>query len=185
MAQPEILTQRLCLRRWKSGDRAPFARMNRDSRVTEFLAHPITGAESDALADRIEAHFETHGFGLWAVEVPGVVSFAGFIGLSIPRYETPFMPCVEVGWRLDPEQWGRGYATEGAREAVRYGFEQVGLTEIVSFTTESNIRSRRVMEKIGMERDPDGDFNHPLLSANHPLLHHVLYRLSRNHAVGS
>ena len=127
--------------------------MNRDSRVTEFLAAPITGPQSDALVDRIEAHFEAHGFGLWAVEVAGQADFAGFIGLSIPRYETPFMPCVEVGWRLDPDHWGQGYATEGARAAVRFGFERAGLTEIVSFTTISNLRSRRVMEKIGMRKE--------------------------------
>lgn len=177
MIDPEVITERLRLRRWRADDRAPFARMNGDPRVTEFLAKSLTSAESDSLVDRIEVHFETHGYGLWAVEVPGVTPFAGFIGLSNPAYETPFTPCVEVGWRLDPAHWGHGYATEGAREAVRFGFEQIGLREIVSFTTGSNHRSRRVMDRIGMSRDPDGDFDHPLLSADHPLLPHVLYRL--------
>lgn len=178
MIEPELSTDRLRLRRWQAGDRKPFARMNSDPRVTEFLAAPLTAAESDALADRIEAHFETHGFGLWAIEIPGVVSFSGFIGLSVPGYETPFTPCVEVGWRLDPAHWGKGYATEGAREAVRFGFEQIGLSEIVSFTTRKNHRSRRVMDRIGMIRDPEGDFDHPLLPPDHPLVSHVLYRLT-------
>jgi RimJ/RimL family protein N-acetyltransferase len=110
--------------------------------------------------------------------VRGVAPFAGFVGLSIPEFETPFGPCVEVGWRLSAEHWNRGYATEGARAALTFGFETLDLREIVSFTVPGNARSRRVMEKIGMVRDPDGDFDHPGLPQSHPLRRHVLYRIS-------
>jgi RimJ/RimL family protein N-acetyltransferase len=175
---PELRTERLLLRRWRPEDRPLFARLNSDPRVVEYLAGALSRQESDALADRIEAHFERHGFGLWAVEVPGITSFAGFIGLAIPRFEAHFTPCVEIGWRLDATHWNRGYATEGARAALQFGFGSLQLAEIVSFTTESNVRSRRVMKKLGMTRSPREDFDHPGLPAGHPLRRHVLYRLA-------
>src|SRR4051812_45087028 len=118
----EMRTDRLRLRRWQGDDRVAFARLNADPRVVEFFPGALSQEESDALADRIEAHFERHGFGLWAVEVPGVTPFAGFVGLAVPRFEAHFTPCVEVGWRLDAGHWNRGYATEGARAALDYGF---------------------------------------------------------------
>lgn len=173
----ELQTNRLRLRRWVADDRDPFAAMNTDPRVLEFLPRALSRAESDALVDRIEAHFEHHGFGLWAVEIPGVTPFAGFIGLSIPRFEAPFTPCVEIGWRLGAEFWNQGYATEGARAAVQFGFESLGLTEIVSFTVPANQRSRRVMEKLGMTHSPTDDFEHPALLEGDPLRRHVLYRI--------
>lgn len=176
---PEIRTDRLLLRRWRPADREPFAAMNADPRVTEFLPTPLSRAESDAWVARAEAHFETHGYGHWAVEVSGVAPFAGFVGLSAPRFDAPFQPCVEIGWRLAAEHWGRGYATEGARAVLAFGFETLDLEEIVSFTVPENVRSRRVMEKIGMTRDPADDFDHPLLPAGHPLRRHVLYRIGR------
>jgi RimJ/RimL family protein N-acetyltransferase len=179
MLPTEITTERLLLRRWRPGDRPLFAQLNADERVAEFLPKTLTPEESDAAADRIEAHFQQHGFGLWAVEVPGVTPFAGFVGLAHPRFEAAFTPCVEIGWRLACEHWGRGYATEGARAALRFGFEQAGLLEILSFTVPDNLRSRRVMEKIGMTRSPDDDFDHPLLPAGHKLRRHVLYRIRR------
>jgi RimJ/RimL family protein N-acetyltransferase len=175
----ELRTDRLYLRRWLSSDRLPFARLNRDPRVVEFLPGALSRDESDARADRIEAHFEQHGFGLWAVEIPGVTPFAGFIGLSIPRFEAPFTPCIEIGWRLDAEHWNRGYATEGARAALAFGFRWLQAEEIVSYTVPGNRRSRRVMEKIGMAHSGSDDFDHPLLDEGHPLRRHVLYRLSR------
>lgn len=178
----ELQTDRLFLRRWRPDDRPPFAKLNRDPRVVEFLPGALTREQSDALADRIEAHFERHGFGLWAVEVPGVTPFAGFIGLSVPAFEAPFTPCVEVGWRLDADHWDRGYATEGARAALAFGFEWLRLEEILSFTVPANVRSRRVMEKVGMTRSPADDFDHPLLPEGHPLRRHVLYRLRRPEA---
>lgn len=171
--------QRMVLRHWRPEDRAPFAVMNADPAVMEHFPSALSRAESDAAVDRIEAHFTKHGFGLWAVEIPGVTAFAGFIGLSIPGFEAHFTPCVEVGWRLAREYWGKGYATEGARAAVRFGFEQLGLIEIVSFATLANARSRRVMERIGMRHSSADDFDHPPLPAGHPMRRHVLYRLTK------
>ncbi len=173
----ELRTTRLLLRRWRASDRPPFAQLNRDPQVVEFLPGPMSQDESDALVDRIEAHFQQHGFGRWAVEIPGVTSFAGFIGLAIPRFEVPFTPCVEVGWRLDIAYWNQGYATEGALAALDFGFRCLQLPEIVSFTVPHNLRSRRVMEKLGMTHSPSEDFDHPLLDEGHPLRRHVLYRL--------
>jgi RimJ/RimL family protein N-acetyltransferase len=153
--------------------------MNADPRVMEYFPAPMTREESDASVARIQAHFHQHGFGLWAVDVPGVAPFAGFVGLCFPRFEAAFTPCVEIGWRLAAEYWGRGYATEGARAALAFGFDWLGLTEIVSFTVPGNLRSRRVMEKIGMTHVADGDFDHPLLPAGHRLRCHVFYRIAR------
>ena len=175
----EIRTERLRLRRWLPSDLAPFAAMNAAPEVTEFLPTPLTRQESDAIVVRAEASFEQQGFGLWAVEILDAAPFAGFVGLSRPRFDAPFQPCVEIGWRFAPEHWGHGYATEGARAVLAYGFEVIGLGEIVSFTVPANTRSRRVMEKIGMTHDPADDFDHPSLPAGHPLRRHVLYRIAR------
>lgn len=176
---PELRTDRLLLRRWRLADRAPFAALNADPRVMEYFPAPLSRAESDASAVRIEAHFEQHGFGLWAVEITGVAPFAGFIGLCIPRFEAHFTPCVEIGWRLAAECWGRGFATEGARAALTFGSESLRLKEIVSLTVPSNLRSRRVMEKLGMTHHAGDDFDHPLLPDGHRLRRHVLYRVTR------
>lgn len=173
----KISTARLRLRQWQTKDREPFAALNADPRVVEFLPGPLSRTESDALADRIEAHIRDKGFGLWAVEIIDGGRFAGFIGLSVPRFAAHFAPCVEIGWRLAFAEWGRGYASEGARAALKFGFEELGLTEIVSFTTAGNWRSRRVMEGIGMTRTESDDFDHPSLPAGHPLQRHVLYRI--------
>jgi RimJ/RimL family protein N-acetyltransferase len=176
---PELRTPRLRLRRWRPEDRAPFAALNADPRVAEFLRGPLSREHSDALAESIEAHFQRHGFGLWAVEIPGVTPFAGFIGLSVATFKAPFMPCVEIGWRLAAEHWNHGYATEGARAALAFGFETLQLDEIVSFTAVRNLRSRRVMEKLGMTHSAADDFDHPALPGGHPLRRHVLYRIGR------
>lgn len=175
----ELKTDRLWLRRWLPFDRVPFAAMNADSRVVEFLPRALSREESNAFADRIEAHFDQHGFGLWAVEICNVRSFAGFVGLSVPRFDAHFTPCVEIGWRLGAEYWGHGYATEGARAALSFGFEKLGLEEIVSFTVPGNVRSRRVMERIGMTYEPADAFDHPLLPDGDPLRRHVLYRITQ------
>ncbi|MEX2288063.1 MAG: GNAT family N-acetyltransferase [Planctomycetaceae bacterium] len=178
MCRPlELRTHRLLLRRWLPEDRAPFAAMNTDPRVAEFLPSTLSRPESDASTEQIEQHFDRHGFGLWAVEIFGIAPFAGFVGLSVPRFESHFTPCVEVGWRLAPEYWGRGYATEAARAALEFGFGKLRLDEIVSFTVPENLRSRRVMERIGMSHNPDDDFDHPALPNGHRLRRHVLYRL--------
>ena len=172
----ELRTERLWLRRWQEDDRPGFAAMNADPRVMEHFPATLSRDESDARVTRIEAHFAQHGFGLWAVEITGVAPFAGFIGLCHAPFEAHFTPCVEVGWRLAAEHWGRGYASEGARAALTFGFEMLGLDEIVSFTVPANRRSRRVMEKLGMTHNPDDDFDHPLLPPGHALQRHVLYR---------
>lgn len=178
----ELRTERLRLRRWLPADLAPFAAMNADPRVTKYLPTPLSRQQSDAFVARIEAHFAQHGYGHWAVEICGVAPFAGFIGLSTPRFEAHFQPCVEIGWRLGAEHWGHGYATEGARAVLAFGFDVLRLEEMVSFTVPANVRSRRVMEKIGMTYDPADDFDHPLLPEGHPLRHHVLYRISLRRA---
>ncbi len=164
------------LRPWRASDRAPFAAMGADPRVMRFLGPLLTRAQSDALADRIAAHFAERGFGLWALEVPQVAEFAGFVGLSTASFAAPFTPCIEVGWRLAPALWGRGYATEAARAALRFGFEQLALGEILAFTTVANHASRAVMERLGMTHDPRDDFEHPALAPGDPLRPHVLYR---------
>jgi RimJ/RimL family protein N-acetyltransferase len=175
----ELQTDRLRLRRWLPADRVPFAALNADPRVMEHFPAVLSREASDALATRIEAHFDRHGFGLWALEIPTVASFAGFVGLAVPGFEAHFTPCVEVGWRLASAYWGRGYATEGARAALTFGFRSLALREIVSFTVPGNVRSRQVMERIGMARHPADDFDHPALPEGHRLRGHVLYRISR------
>lgn len=174
-----VETERLLLRPWRDSDLAPFAALNADPEVMEFLPSVLTREESDAAAARVRAHFDRHGFGFWAVEVRGGAPFAGFVGLAVPRFEAHFTPCVEIGWRLARAHWGRGYATEAALGALAYGFGELGLHEIVSFTVPANVRSRRVMERIGMVRDPLDDFDHPALSPGDPLRRHVLYRRAK------
>ena len=144
----------------------------------EHFAAALSREESDLLASRIEAHFEQRGFGLWAVEIPNVTTFAGFIGLSVPSVEAPFTPCVEIGWRLASEYWGLGYATEGARAVLDFAFTELGLDEVVSFTVPGNLRSRRVMETIGMAHNPADDFDYPVRSGGQPPRRHVLYRIA-------
>jgi RimJ/RimL family protein N-acetyltransferase len=179
-SHPVITTRHLLLRPWRDEDLTAFAAMNADPRVMEFFPSVRTRAETEAQVARIREHFDCHGFGYWAVEVPGVSPFIGFVGLGIPRFEAPFTPCVEIGWRLACEHWGHGYATEGARAALEFGFGKLGLEEIVSFTVPANLRSRRVMDRLGMIRSPAENFEHPLVPEGHPLRRHVLYRLSRD-----
>lgn len=175
-----IETNRLLLRRWRDVDREPFARMNADPAVMEHFPLRLSREESDRLVDNIEAHFESHGFGAWAAEIRATGAFIGFIGLAVPRFQAAFTPCVEIGWRLDAKCWGKGLATEGAQAVVRHSFETLGLREIVSFTVAENVRSRRVMEKLGMTHDLRDDFDHPHLPPGHPMRRHVLYRLKRS-----
>ena len=175
--EPILRTQRLHLRLWREADLAPFAALNADPVVMEFLPNLLTRADSDALAARLQAAIDTLGFEFWAIELRGSGQFAGFTGLSGPRSEAPFTPCVELGWRLARGFWGQGYATEAAHAAVAFGFETLALAEIVAFTVPANLRSRRVMERLGMQRDAAADFEHPALPAGHLLRPHLLYRL--------
>lgn len=139
-----LRTERLLLRRWHPADRAPFAAMNADPEVMEHFPAALTRTESDALIDRIEAGFEARGFGLWAVEVTATGEFIGFTGLSVPAFDAPFTPAVEIGWRLRRRSWGHGYAAEAARRVLASGFTDHGLTEVVSFTSAGNVRSQSV-----------------------------------------
>ncbi|HMD55111.1 MAG TPA: GNAT family N-acetyltransferase [Phycisphaerae bacterium] len=179
MNQNVLETSRLRLRAWTPDDLPAFAAMNADARVMKFLPRVLSRAESDAMAAHIREHFDLHGFGLWAVEVIGVAPFIGFTGLSVPNFPAHFMPCVEIGWRLSFEHWGKGYATEAATAVMTFGFKKLRLDQIVSFTTKDNLRSRRVMERLGMTHSVADDFEHPSLPAGHPLRPHVLYRSSR------
>jgi RimJ/RimL family protein N-acetyltransferase len=170
-------TPRLILRGWRESDREPFAAMCADPLVMRYFPALLTRDECDRLVDGIAAHFDRHGFGLYAVEVRETGAFAGFIGLTVPSFQAHFTPCVEIGWRLAVAYWNRGFATEGAHEVLRHAFEVLGLREIVSFTVPANLASRRVMEKLGMTHDEADDFDHPNLPEGHPLRCHVLYRL--------
>ena len=180
MKGPTLRTQRLVLRRWRTNDLAPFAELNADAEVMEHFQKPLSREESDAFAAGNDAEFDHCGFGLWAVEVPGRGPFIGYVGLHRVPFDAPFTPAVEVGWRLAKEHWGYGFATEAAQAAVRYGLEEIGLEEIVSFTTPDNVRSRRVMERLGMVRDPSSDFEHPNVPVGHRLRSHVFYRFLPN-----
>jgi len=173
----ELTTPRLILRHWRAADLEPFAALNSDPATMEFLGPSLSRSESDALARRAEDALARRGFGFWALEVRESGLFAGFVGLSVPGFEAHFTPCVEVGWRLAPAVWGRGYATEAARACLEFGFRVQGLREIVAFTVRANRRSRAVMERLGMRYDPAGDFEHPRLAPGDPLRAHVLYRI--------
>ena len=180
MTTPILRTPRLLLREWRSEDRAPFAVLNADPRVMEHLPALLGRRQSDALARRSEHHFVRHGFGPWAVEVPGTASFIGFVGLVVPAFDAHFTPCVEIGWRLSANHWGKGYATEAALAAARHAFDALGVDQLVSFTTPANVRSQAVMRRIGMTHDPADDFDHPRFPAGHRLSRHVLYRMNVN-----
>jgi len=175
---PELRTERLMLRRWRAQDRDAFAALNADPRVMAQFPAPLTRAESDFVLEQIEAGFEDHGFGIWAARTAADGNFIGLVGLSVVPFEEHFTPAVEIGWRLLPAAWGHGYATEAAHESLRFGFEEIGLGEIVSFASVGNTRSIAVMERLGMSRDLSGGFKHPLIDPQHPLAPHVLYRLT-------
>jgi len=170
-------TERLLLRGWDDEDRAAWAAMNADPQVMRYFPEPLTRKQADAMLDRVQAALEEQGWGLWAVERLDTRELIGFTGLAVPRHDLPFLPCVEVGWRLARSAWGHGFATEAARESLRVGVEEVGLHEVVSLTSALNAPSRAVMERLGMTRDPADDFEHPGVPAGHPLRPHVLYRI--------
>ncbi|MEO8364225.1 MAG: GNAT family N-acetyltransferase [Ilumatobacteraceae bacterium] len=172
----EFETDRLRLRQWSAADRQPFAGLNADHDVMEYFPKVLDRTESDTLADRIESHISINGWGLWAAESKTSKEFIGYVGLSSPRPELPFSPAVEVGWRLSKKYWGKGFATEAARGALRVGFESLELPEIVSFTSVGNLRSRAVMERLGMTESEE--FDHPNISPGNALRRHCLYRLT-------
>lgn len=173
-----LTTARTVLRPWRPEDLPAFAELNADREVMRHFPTTLDRAQSDAVAERLRNHMRTHGFGPWALEIPGVTPFAGFVGLMRVGFDAPFVPAVEIGWRLARPWWGKGYASEAARAAARFAFDVLQLDELVSFTAPANVRSRAVMTRIGMRHCPDEDFLHPLIPPGHRLRRHVLYRLN-------
>jgi RimJ/RimL family protein N-acetyltransferase len=176
-AGPTVTTARLVLRPFTDMDRPAFFELNTHPRVVELLGSSSSRAESDAMIDRFSAEMTREGWGFWAVEVAGGAPFIGMVGLHRMSATMPIAPGTEIGWRLHPDHWSSGYATEAAKASLDYGFSEGGLSEIVAFTTTVNARSQAVMQRIGMVRDVDGDFDHPLLPEGSPLRRHVLYRI--------
>jgi 3-dehydroquinate dehydratase/shikimate dehydrogenase len=174
-----IETERLMLRPWKPEDLDPFAELNADTRVMEYFPACLTREESDLCANKIIDQFNSRGWGLWAVTVKDGPDFIGYVGLNPISFDAHFTPALEIGWRLAYPYWGKGYAVEGAKAVLHYAFETLKVKELVSITVVKNLRSRRVMEKIGMTYDPKDDFDHPRLAEDSPLRRHVLYRIRK------
>lgn len=179
MSVDTITTERLLLRPWSESDVAPFAQMNTDPEVVEYLPSPISESESRQFVRRIQDHFAEHGYGLYVLEKREDGSFLGYTGLNWAAFESHFTPALEVGWRLVRDAWGQGFATEAARACMAGIFLETDISEIVSFTVPANTRSAAVMQRLGMTRDPADDFIHPRLGPDHPLGPHILYRLDR------
>ncbi|GAA3145406.1 GNAT family N-acetyltransferase [Planomonospora alba] len=177
----ELRTARLLLRPWRASDLEPFAELNADPEVMEHFPAPLSREESDAFATATAEAIVRQGWGRWALEVSATGEFIGFTGLHRPAFEAHFTPAVEVAWRLGRRSWGKGYATEAAAAALDFAFDRLGLDEVVSFTATTNLRSRAVMERLGMTRDPAEDFDHPALPPGHRLRRHVLFRLPAAH----
>ena len=173
-------TKRLILREWQDSDLAPFIAMGQDPLVMEYFPGLLTPEESSAMIDRIKVIFKENGFCFYACELKSTKEFIGFIGLSAPRFKAHFTPCVEIGWRISSQHWGKGYATEGALKCLEIGFNEFNLDEIVSIAVKNNYKSHNVMGKIGMQRDLSGDFLHPNLTPSHSLAPHVLYRMPKS-----
>jgi RimJ/RimL family protein N-acetyltransferase len=180
MPEPiEFSTARLRLRQWQEADREPFAALNADPAVMRYFPSVGTREASDRSIDAWQAEIAGRGWSNWAVELVQTGEFIGFVGLSVPRRASlPFMPCVEIGWRMVRAHWGRGFATEAAKGALQVGFERLQLPEIVSFTSLINQPSRAVMERIGMV-DSGEDFDHSALPEGSELRRHCLYRITR------
>lgn len=175
----DIRTPRLMLRSWRETDLPAYAALNADAEVRRWFPGTLTREDSDAQAAKLQSHITARGFGFWAVEAPGVAPFIGFVGLQHVSFAAPFTPAIETGWRLAREYWGNGYATEAARAALAHGLGPLALPAIVAFTVPGNTASRRVMERIGMQHDPAGDFDHPGVPEGDPLRRLVLYRAAR------
>jgi RimJ/RimL family protein N-acetyltransferase len=174
----EFETERLLLRQWRDADKAPFAAINADPRLMQYFPARLDRAQSDAQWGELQNHIDYNGFGIWAVEEKATRTLIGGVGLQIPSPDLPVFPCVEIAWRLGTDHWGKGFATEAARGALRVGFDELGLPEIVSFTSTGNLRSRELMKRLGM-RDTGETFDHPKVPEGHPVRKHCLYFLSR------
>jgi RimJ/RimL family protein N-acetyltransferase len=175
--------QTVALRQWKDSDFEPYAAMNADAEVMRYFLAPVSRSEAVEWFGRMREAIDDRGWGIWAVDVDGL--FAGMVGLNIPRWPLPFMPCTEILWRFRREYWGRSVAFEAANQALAYGFTHVGLAEIVAFTTPPNFRSIRLMERLGFTRDAAEDFDHPAIPKGHPLRRHLLYRKKHNQVIVS
>jgi RimJ/RimL family protein N-acetyltransferase len=173
-----LRTERLVLRPWTDADREPFASLNADPVVMEHFPSTYDRRQSDEQVDRFQAGIDERGWGLWAAEHTDTGELVGFVGLTVPTFDAPFLPGVEVGWRLARRHWGNGFAPEGGRAALGFAFDVLGLDEVLSFTAVGNHRSRRVMEKLGLRHHPDEDFEHPNLPEGSPIRRHVLYRIT-------
>jgi len=173
-----IETERLILRTWQASDIEPYYAIMQDPKVTELLLGPLTREQISVFIERSNKAYAEEKYCLFAVEEKASGNLIGYVGLCKVPYETPFTPAIEIGWRLGSQYWGKGYATEAARAVLSYAFTVLKLTEVVSFTSTLNVRSMRVMEKIGMQRDMNGDFAHPRLAPDHTLSKHVLYRIT-------
>ena len=172
----ELTTPRLLLRQWRESDLEPFRVMCADEEVMKYFTSPLSMQESDQMAQRCQALIAERGWGFWAAEEVDSKQFIGFIGLHIPIAALPFSPCIEVGWRLAPDSWGKGLATEGARACLKFAFDKLKADEVVSFTAVQNRRSEAVMKRLGMARDKE-TFFHPAIEKGHPLSEHCLYRI--------
>jgi RimJ/RimL family protein N-acetyltransferase len=175
-----ITTPRLVLRRWRAEDFEPLERIHADPEVAYWLGGPVFAALRATAIERIEAHFNEHGFGEWAIERTEDGELIGLAGLRRTAFPGPEMtPTVEIGWRLARPAWGQGYAAEAAAAALRDGFERAGMDEVMSWTASCNVRSQAVMRRIGLERRPELDFDHPKLNEGDPLRPHVVYGIGR------
>ncbi|MGI9436273.1 MAG: GNAT family N-acetyltransferase [Geminicoccaceae bacterium] len=177
---PTLRTRRLLLRPWRMEDLHPLASMNADSEVMRYFPAVLDRQASAAMMARNDAHVRRHGFGWWAIETPGGTDFAGAVSLQLAGFEAHFTPCFEIGWRLPKRFWGMGYASEAANVVANFAFDDLLLDKLIAMTAHHNHRSRKVMRRLGMSYRPEDDFGHPLVAFDHPLRHHVLYRLSRN-----
>lgn len=174
---PVIETARLRLREWRDADIEPWVAMNADPRVMEFFPQTYDRPQSEEVARRLRGLLESNGFGWWIAETKDDGVFHGAIALQMVPFDARFTPALEVGWRLPVASWGNGFATEGGAAAIRFARERLGYDEVVAMTASINLRSRRVMERLGMTHDPNDDFDHPRLEEGHPLRPHVLYRI--------
>ena len=168
-----IETDRLILRHWLESDLEPFICMNKDSEVMHYYTHILEPEQTEQFYKKILEEFSEYGYGLYAVEEKCSDNFIGYIGFHRAKFEIDFCPCVEIGWRLDKEYWGKGYATEGAKACLKHGFMNLGLNKVYSFTTVVNMASQKVMQKIGMKLERY--FDHPGIPQDHPYIPHVCY----------
>jgi RimJ/RimL family protein N-acetyltransferase len=179
LMHPTLQTGRLILREWRDDDVAPFSAMSTNPLVMQYLTKLPDRSAIERWVDDVRAHFRRHGFGLWAIEIPGIAPFVGFTGLTVVPYEAHFTPAIEVAWRLSPEYWRKGLVAEAATTALNVGFRSLEFQEIMANAAINNSASIRVMERLGMNRNPDDDFDHPLKPPQDPLRRQVLFRIGR------